>query len=186
MVILCLHWFCAGEAFSQQSLVISGEYSSTSVREILSDLSLRYDLKFAFDSHELEKIKGTWKFENASVQDVLNSLLAKSDFTFQMLDDVIVIYFNATSSESAVSDTLSTNEMVTLKGEVRDAFSGELLPFATLTFRSTQQSVTTDTDGRFYIGVRANLSDTIRVFFVGYESVIVDVKTGNQNLGSSC
>ncbi|MBL0315417.1 MAG: carboxypeptidase-like regulatory domain-containing protein [Flavobacteriales bacterium] len=181
LVILCLHWFCAGEAFSQQSLVISGEYSSTSVREILSDLSLKYDLKFAFDSHELEKIKGTWKFENASVQDVLNSLLAKSDFTFQMLDDVIVIYFNATSSESAVSDTLSTNEMVTLIGEVRDAYSGELLPFATLTFRSTQQSVTTDTDGRFYIGVRANLSDTIRVFFVGYESAIVDVKTGNQD-----
>lgn len=30
-------------------------------------------------------------------------------------------------------------------------------------------------------GVRANLSDTIRVFFVGYESAIVDVKTGNQD-----
>lgn len=181
LVMLCLHWFYAGEAHSQQSMVISGEYSSTSVREILIDLSLRYDLKFAFDSHELEKINGTWKFENASVQDVLNALLAKSDFAFQKLDDVIVIYFNATSSESSGSDTLSTNGLVMLKGEVRDAYSGELLPFATLTFKSTQQSVTTDADGRFYVQVHAYLSDTIGVFFVGYETATFEVKTANQD-----
>lgn len=181
-LFLCLLLlFFTAPVFAQNQPLISGNYVSKSAGEVLKDISSRYNLKFAYDSFELEKWKGSWSFDEVTIDQFLDLLLLKSGYGYRMIDDVILIYYEADVKEELVPDSTLANETVKISGVVRDAFNSELLPFAVLTFKSGIQGATTDGDGRFFLEVPTNLDDTLVVFFVGYETMAFPFRVGEKD-----
>lgn len=168
LFISCAIWSSFG--FSQSDVLISGNYENFTVASVLEDWSLRYDVKVAFDSYELNKFTDSWSFEAEALPQALKSLLRNTGFTFRVLEETILIYFNPADDFNSEIDSLPTELNIRLQGEVRDIFSGELLPYASLYFANYPLSASTDVDGRFDLNIPLKSLDTLFIFFVGYET----------------
>lgn len=78
------------QAFGQKTK-ISESYVNQPLTEILSSLSSKYNIKFAYDPIALLGITFTGQFRNDSPEKVLKTLLADTDFEFIVLAGVYVI-----------------------------------------------------------------------------------------------
>jgi len=66
----------------------------------------------------------------------------------------------------------------TLKGLVKDANTGELLPFATVFFAETTYGTTSNDDGFYELKIRNEGTYDLVVKFIGYKTYVAQVKLG--------
>lgn len=153
---------------AQQNTIVTAEFSQQSVASVLAQLSKSYDLRFAYDSYELRHIYGAWKFEAQPIDAVLQALLESTGWMFKWVDATAIIYheLDPIGIEKSPEEE-ETNH--TILGEVRDFYTRELLPFAVLSNSKSGQVITTDADGKFTLLMPNQTTDSLEVFFVGYE-----------------
>lgn len=159
----------------QADIRISEEFSDIRASEVLQQLSEKYQINFAYDSFQIGKIRGSWVFENVSPAQVLTTLLAETDFVFKLLDETYVIFLEAAIDQSPESEEVG-EEFTRIQGEIRDAYSRELLPFAVLTIANTFFVLNANSEGQFTIENALDENDTLEVFFVGFEVKVIPVK----------
>lgn len=118
MMLLLTHLAFSGEnAFSQQSITVRFEQQSLS--EVLNVLKQKTGYEFLYNDEEIKGVTGiTRSFSNASLQDILNSCLAGTKYTFKIVDNLIVI---------TPDDKKDEIKKVTVQGKVVDD-RGETLP----------------------------------------------------------
>ena len=136
MMLLLTHLAFSGEnAFSQQSITVRFEQQSLS--EVLNVLKQRTGYEFLYNDEEIKGVTGiTRSFSNASLQDILNSCLAGTKYTFKIVDNLIVI---------TPDDKKDEIKKVTVQGKVVDD-RGETLPGVTVLLKGTAVGVVTDID----------------------------------------
>jgi len=80
-----------------------------------------------------------------------------------------------------LSSTLTVAQVISVAGKVKDAETGDPVPFANVVFVGTQIGTTTTFDGDFLLTSRSRY-DSIMVSYVGYEPVKYKVNPGSQML----
>jgi hypothetical protein len=171
IVQLILLFCLSGPAYLAQSdLRVTLQMKETSVAKALKELSEKYDLSFAYDSYELSRLIGSWDFNDQTVDEALHILLDKFQLDFKFLEATYLIY---PKEKIEVEETVSIVPREVIVGEVRDRNTTELLPFAVLIWQNAGVNFTTNADGKFVFEGFFDPLDSLRVFFVGYESVVI-------------
>jgi ferric enterobactin receptor len=154
----------------------SRHYSDMTIASVLANVQREYGFKIEVEPNLIPNKKMNIWIENLDLKGFLTLIIEQND-----LD--LVIEFNNPNSAKLVSKTefevslavKKTSEFqptrinFTLSGIVKDEFSGETLPFATLTVAGFQNIVTqTNVDG--YFSLLNVPSDTVlvQVSYVGY------------------
>ncbi|MEZ4940258.1 MAG: DUF5686 family protein [Saprospiraceae bacterium] len=81
-----------------------------------------------------------------------------------------------------ITGSLFAQKLTTASGRVLDGLSGEALPFATVQFEGTSMGTTTDLDGHFKVTIEEPVK-RLKVSYMGYQTVFVDLKNGQANTG---
>lgn len=164
---------------AQDELLIDLDVKDVSVADVLDQLSDRYDLSFAFDSYELSRLDGSWSFSAQPLSDVLKEILTPFDLGLKLVGTTYIIFPLLTVEIPEEDIDQSATEV--FAGELRDRNSGELLPFAVLAWLKWDQTFTTNQDGKFTVVKSPVDNDSLRIFFVGYESLIIPAENLKPN-----
>lgn len=144
-----------------QKVKITESFSNQSLDQILSALSGKYNIKFAYDPVALNQIFFSGQFRNDSPEKVLKQLLNDSGFEFIALNNVYVI--------KRVEKPIVEEKPKPVQGIVRDRISGEALPYASIRVVDNDLGATTNTDGFFTIPDVKSDSVSIEVRYLGFE-----------------
>lgn len=167
------------QSAAQDELLIDLDVNDVSVADVLDQLSDRYDLSFAFDSYELSRLDGSWSFSAQPLSDVLKEILTPFDLGLKLVGTTYIIFPLLTVEIPEEDIDQSATEV--FAGELRDRNSGELLPFAVLAWLKWDQTFTTNQDGKFTVVKSPVDNDSLRIFFVGYESLIIPAENLKPN-----
>ncbi|MFI1772277.1 SusC/RagA family TonB-linked outer membrane protein [Thalassobellus citreus] len=117
---------------------------------------------------ESKKISVTLK--DATINNILDNVLVKNGYSYQIKDNVVLI-----AKAAEVSDEQFQNKRYKLKGRVTDD-KGNPLPGVNVLVTNTRQGASTDFDGLYTIMVKKN--DVLEFSFIGYkpETVLADGK----------
>lgn len=63
-----------------------------------------------------------------------------------------------------------------LRGYVIDSISKEKLELANITFLKSNNGTNTDLDGKYYLNIKENLNDSIKISFIGYKAKYLSLK----------
>lgn len=112
---------------------------------------------FKTDQLDLEK-RYSLEINNANIEQILNEVLDKDQYSYSILDRNIVIMKNSSS-------TLQDEKTIKVSGKVSDS-SGASLPGVTILLKGTNNGTITDTDGNYTIN-NIPLDGTLIFSFVG-------------------
>lgn len=138
------------------------------VREVLKEIENKSEFRFFFSDNLLflDKIVQL-NVENSNVEQVLDKLLASSDYTYKVLDNNLVVI---------APKKFVARQAMKVTGKVTDAQTGEPLIGVNITIEGTTIGVITDIEGRYAIDVTSETS--VLVFsYIGYLSEKVTVST---------
>lgn len=158
-------------AFGQKApLLISGDFSNSSVDDFFKRLKSEYNIRFSYDAEAMKAISVKQVFNNQELESVLVDIFENKKFGFRKIGETYVIV--PLRDEQAAPFTNS----ITLSGTVQDAESGEPLPYVNILVRGTKRYASADSKGDFIINDIS--SDTVLVTFtyVGYERKSLRVK----------
>lgn len=136
------------------------------VREVLKEIENKSEFRFFFSDNLLflDKIVQL-NVENSNVEQVLDKLLASSDYTYKVLDNNLVVI---------APKKFVARQAMKVTGKVTDAQTGEPLIGVNITIEGTTIGVITDIEGRYAIDVTSESS--VLVFsYIGYLSEKVTV-----------
>lgn len=151
-------------SYSQQ---VELRYRNTPLNEVLLDLRDRYDVRFSFDHALLAQYPVTAERSCNSPGDALTVLLDGLPLGWELAGNVFVI-FARTSRESPRSWLIS--------GVIRDAASGERLPFAHLQLNG--KSTVSDQYGTFAYRQQTGGQFRLNISFLGYYPADTLVQAG--------
>ncbi len=180
-LILALPCFVAG----QQSIP-SGElqrYQGKPLAKVVKQLERRHGLSFSYSSGSLDELTVPSLPDTiSSVHLLLQLTLEASPLDFERIGKTYVIFMRKALSNGPVSRT-----NFSLSGVVRDARSGEALPYASVGVKGSIYSATTNTDGQFTVLSVPTDTAQIVVRYIGYQSLYYQLTPnsaiGNLNLG---
>lgn len=157
--------FSGEKAYSQQN--ISVQFVKSSLIDVLKALKQKTNYEFLYNDEEIKNVKEiTCNFTDASVDEVLNTCLANTRYSYKIVNNLIVI-----TPRNQVSQQV---ERVTVKGKVVDEH-GEPLPGATVVIKGLTMGVASDIDGLFSLDVPSK-NIILQVSFVGMVPQEVPVK----------
>ncbi len=163
-------------------ILLSGSVAATAQEDKVSVAGHNITIKQAFEQIESQSkytiAYNSTKFDSERkvilnmkyrpLKEVLSLLLKGSGFTYKLNENHIVIVPGAKETE-----TVKNKPVQTVRGIVKDAVSGEPLPFVSVVVVNTAQSDVSDSLGRFSIkNVPVGRYD-LSVSFMGYEPLIV-------------
>lgn len=156
------------------------QVKDVTIKHFLDELQRAADVDILYSSADLPAgIKVTLNYTGATVEEVLRRGLEKTDLTFQVKDNSIIIYKG--QAKPAVAKP-RTDEKITVKGVVADE-NGEPLPGAYIMLKSNDKLGTAaDENGAFELEIpRQSIGrDALLVSFVGMkgEEIKLDKKGG--------
>lgn len=136
------------------------------ITKVLQELQTKSDYRFFY---EKEIFKNTDRvnldLRNASLHQVLDEVLVKSGFSYEIIDKVITIRLNQQDKKAGIK----------LTGIVNDT-RGQAMPGVTVVIKGTTVGAVTDVDGKFMFTLPP-MDDLILVFsFVGMKKLEVTYK----------
>ncbi|TKG89862.1 SusC/RagA family TonB-linked outer membrane protein [Puteibacter caeruleilacunae] len=153
----------ATNSFSQKSKVTFRATNSTIV-EVLDELMEKADVSILYSIDELDNSKSvTVNFKDASLKDVLNSVLGGQKVGYSILNDKVII-----SRKKYKSEVKQDNESKPLKGKIVDK-DGNGVPGINVVVKGTTIGVVTDLDGNYNIKVPTD-AQIIVFSFIGMKT----------------
>jgi TonB-linked SusC/RagA family outer membrane protein len=163
----------ASRSYSQENKV-TVVTKNASIIEVLEQIRTSSKLNILYSADELDVNKSiSVNFENASVEDVLNSVLEGQHVGYVMKGDKVII-----SKKRYVEPVRGQQDFVELKGKVTDV-SGLSIPGVNVFVKGTTLGTITDIDGNYLLNIPAT-SKVIVFSFIGMNTVEVDYKGQTQ------
>ncbi|MFT5886954.1 MAG: ferric enterobactin receptor [Arcticibacterium sp.] len=181
----------------------SAHYSDMTISTVLSTVQREYGFKIEFDQDLIPTTKINIRVENLDLDGFLSLLIEQYDLDFALVfknpNAVKIVSKTEFISEQAAnkkSNFQPERKNFTLSGVVKDEFSGETLPFATLSILG-HSNIASQTNVDGYYSLLYVPSDTalIQVSYVGYlrkvirltpgsdtENFMIELKENSQNL----
>lgn len=165
---LCFTPLTFAEDGSQiQDKIISVDFKNETLANVLKELKTKTGYEFLYNLEIINKApRVTVKAENKPFTEVLTRCLENTDFTYQIIDETVVIKLkeekNATTQNKEIS------------GIVVDENNAPL-PGTTIMIKGTQVGTATDKDGKFKLTL-PNIKDiTLVASFLGFETQEIKV-----------
>ena len=199
-------------SFAQKTelLNIDINYSNKSLNEILTDIQLRYPVKFFCKNEWLPDNSITIKLVNEPLPSALQKILNYTELNFVIYGSVVIIapeklmdkefsqdYFitkkrqedllktqkwSSASEIITVGDSIeqSNNTTATIEGNIFDRISGDSLQGVNLYFEALDQTSTTDSRGNFKLNIPIGYN-LLEISYVGYETRKVILQVYNDD-----
>lgn len=130
------------------------------LRDLLDKIEKQSSYKFLYRSDAVNKHFVTIKTNKAPLKEVLTIALDKSDLTYKMLDDKLIVI--------GPKETIESTKSQKITGTVTDAQTGETLIGVSVFVRGTKKGIITDLNGQFDMEVP--VGSVVNVSFIGYET----------------
>lgn len=152
IILLVVTWTSLAQAQDIDKLKINANYQDKTLNLVLLDLELAHRLKFEYDKSLIENISVTQYFRKLPLSDGLALLLRGTGLSFELIPPKTVRLF-----KGEIIDPVKTKASVfqpksrdfNLNGIIKDANSGETLPFATVLVKGTNIGASANVDGQF-------------------------------------
>lgn len=182
-VIVILLFYFNVQAIGQEQVLYqpeSMEFSNISVDSALQIIENQTGLHFTFNSDLLlttEKVNA--HFQNVPLCIILDSLFANPNLNYQIIKSQLVVYKQELIPVSyAIEIDSITLPLIQFSfgGEIRDAETGETLPFAAISVQNSVMGTISNEDGIFSLQFQDhNVNDSILISYLGYETLKVEL-----------
>ena len=172
------------------SIKVNEYYYGVNLYKVLMQLKIKYNAAIVVDSELVSPYRVSTLLTNTSLRMSLNVIFADQKTLNWKLDSLnrIRIVMKTPEEMSKVKDDergpktaaivvenkryfgRSQKTDITISGVIKDAFSGEALPFATVNIKGTQKATVTNVDGYFTLFKVPTDTSTITVSYVGYQN----------------
>jgi hypothetical protein len=157
-----------------QSVIISERFDNVSLKKALTTISKKYKVKIAYASRLVKGIRVSQNIEKKSLNDALVQLLQGQPIRFSIVGGNKVLLY-----KKATNDSNAPPEKINITGKIKDATTGELLPFANIRVLGTRRGTVTNVDGIFALpNMPAANPATLEVSYIGYQTKNYLLKTG--------
>lgn len=153
--------------FSGYSQQVELRYKDKPLNEVLLDLRDRYEFQFSFDNELLSAYPVSAERSCNSLGEALGILLDGLPLSWEQSENVFVIFPKLVAEPS---------RSFLISGVVRDAASGETLPYAHLQFNG--KGLITDQNGAFAYRLPNDDSFQLRISYLGYYLADTLVRAG--------
>ena len=155
--------FLPQKAFAQ-SITVNATQQKLST--VLEDIQRQVPYRFAYNNSIIDVNQlVTLNVSNKPLEDVLNSLFAGTDITYQIKSNQIVLALKS----------FEPSEDILIRGTTIDGTNGGNIPFASVVVNGTGNRTTSDEDGNFSITAPAN--DTLEFTYIGYKTIRLPVNS---------
>ncbi len=179
MLLIIVNSFSGFRTFAQtKSIKIKSEnFSSKPISELLKEISWKYGYKINFEEKDIPSKSVTIWIENQGLEEFLKMLIKDNNLDLMVnMENANVAtlmkksVFIEQKKENASNKFQLVKSNFNLSGVIKDQFSGETLPFASISVLNSNISSQTNVDG-YYTLINVP-SDTVelKISYVGYLS----------------
>lgn len=156
-----------------QSVIISERFDNVRLKKALATISQKYKVKLAYDSRLVKGIRVSQTIEKKDLKAALTQLLQGHPIRFSIIGGNKVLLYKKVKDNSNAPP-----EKINITGKVKDATTGELLPFANIRVLGTRRGTVTNVDGIFALPNMPVEPVTLEVSYIGYETNNYLLKAG--------
>lgn len=178
--LLVLLLLSAGKfSYSQinySEIIIDEYYFGTPLSQVFSDFETKYNIPMEYDSIAMSKYNLSFTFYKQNAIDAFDFLTGRfPTLQYAYLGGQI------TFTEVEITTQLGTNSPhlgaaetfdITVNGIVKDEMSGEVLPYAKVKIRGTNNGTYTNVDGYFTLFEVPSDTSVLEVRYIGYQTQI--------------
>ena len=160
---------------------IKGDYINKSLYLVLVDLKISHRLTFEYEEADIEDIEVKKSFGKIPLVDAMTILLAGTGLTFEIKPPRTIRIFKGETPKEAVitSSTFQPEQKnFSLNGTIKDAKSGETLPFSTISIRGTTIGATANVDGQFTFFDVPSDTALLVAQYLGYRTKYIRLEPG--------
>ncbi len=172
---------CYGQGVPTQARPVDGKVTikaeAMPLREVIRRVEQQAGIDIVFRDALVDDVVITYACTETPWREALAALLKPASLSFRVLDDGQVVLVKNTEAEA------EPDSRVTMAGYVRDAATGEPLPYANVALKGTPYGTATNADGFFSLVQVPIGSHTLRARYVGYEPAEWPVTVGPQRSG---
>ena len=144
-------------------------YENKSLKLLLFDLSMNYNIDFQYDPADIQGIKiDMINIKGLDLETTMKALLKKTKLQFSIPDPKTVI-IKPYVKEARVS-MASKRSNIEVAGWIFDKSTNETLPYATAAVPGTSMGSIANVDGHFLLMDVPSDTSTLKVSFLGYET----------------
>lgn len=153
---------------------ISVAPGTSTINDVLENITLQTGYLFTYDATLINGSREvSFRAENLSLKETLDSLLQNPLLSYRLIDRNIVIY---EKNQAPPGPLLEEIDRSLLHGKVIDRRSGDPLAYATIALYGTSLGSITNQEGEFSFKIPAHLSDPVLVIsFMGFKQKLIPV-----------
>lgn len=180
-LLLIVALILVGSASSFAQTRISEKFENKPLSEVLEMLSKNYKIKFAYDNSLVSSTHVTGDFQNRPIDEVVKTILKDTNLEMLFINDVYIIKSKAEKPKEEPKIVVVKPIKYKVFGIVKERFTGESLPYATISMIDKNNGTSTNTDGYFSITSESSDSITLEVRYLGFQPYQVKVAPLVQN-----
>jgi hypothetical protein len=154
------------EAKGTSTIRISETFKDTPLKEVLTILNQKYDLKIAYSDHAVDQNLISVRLVDRTIADAFKMILVSTPLTFEQLDEDVIIIKKKQKNEN------NSHKNYSIIGVVQDRESKERLPYAYVWLKSESKNILTNTDGYFSLSI-PSLPAEIMISYLGYQDTSI-------------
>jgi iron complex outermembrane recepter protein len=146
-----------------QSISLDIQVSHENIKTLFQEISLQSDYEFLYRADLFSHLPDVQvKVKKATIKEVLDIVLVKNGFAYEIEDKTVII-------TKSFNQGISANQILTtIKGKVTDWATGEPIVGANIIIQGTTNGTASGVNGEF--SLEADIGSILEISFVGYES----------------
>lgn len=152
-----------------QTTRLSVELENTSLQELFEKIADQSDFQFIYNDEEIREVKNlNARFEGATVEYILETVLRDVDLEYKVINDVVVIVPSPGKTSKRHELEKAGQQKKIIRGKVTDE-SGAALPGVSIVVAGTQVGIATRTDGTYELELPEG-AEKLTISFIGMET----------------
>ena len=175
LIITLFACFTHGTLYAQDisKTKLKGDYTNKSLDLVLLDLKINYRLDIDYEKEDVQGITINQYFRKLSVTDAMKVVLSGTGLTYEIIPPRTIRVFKGElqKKETITASTLQPiKKKFTINGTIKDANTGETLPFSTIQVQGTSIGASANVDGQFTIFDVPSDTALLVVQYLGYRT----------------
>lgn len=165
---LVIFFILCSTLLSAQKDTIKLDFDQVSIIEVIQSIEEQSNWLFSYSIEYLKNETITIRLESDSIEQILDIILSENDLNYEILDGNLIVIRK------------TEKEMFNLCGNIRDAISNEVLPFANVIILNSNKGVSSNEQGYFELK-NVPLDARISISYIGYETSIIKPNEENSD-----
>ncbi len=151
-------------------VTISNKFNGVSLQQIFNIWEFNHKLKIEYAAADIAGIEIYGDINKASIEEAFSKILFNTPLDFEVADDRKIIIFKSKGKEVKRKIYTNISKNINVSGIIRDATTGETLPYANIMVNNSQMGTQANSDGHFsLLGIPSDTS-SLEISFLGYNS----------------